>query len=1097
MHAMYPHRPTLAAHPLRSVMRVALARAVCCCVPIASLLAQGVTTAALHGTVHSSDGAGIDGTRVVVVNTATGFVALADVRRGRFLVQGLEIGGPYSITIRRPGYQPERREGVFLALGERLELHFVLQPAALALDTLRIAAVPPFSETSADGGTGATMTDSLFQRLPTLNRNLYDFVRLVPQVSTRTGFRAGFSGGGEGLRFNNYLINGTPQREAFFNATPEFGGGKSLPLDAVKQYQVLLAPYDVRYGDFAGALVNTVTRSGTNHLAGSVFAYARNDRLARRDAVVSTAPYERLQYGLSLGGPVLRDRLHFFVASELQRFTWPAFGPYVGQPTSASRPIPVSEADLTRLEDLLRAKGMQAGSGGPVENRNPLANVFVRLDFAAPAWNSRAVLWSNHARFSATTFARSAPRDSFPLSTYQWESASEKRETSVQILTTLPRLGAGHNELVISHNSGASDGRSDVRQPIVRVSVPSPLGGKVMLVTGTHPAAQGIVTRSRTIHIGDNVTLPVGANQMLSLGATAEQIRVDPGGLSGSYGTWTFASLDALDRGVADRFEIVRDVGTASVPYRASQYSVYVGDQWYAGERITITIGVRADVVAPSGHAPYVSEVDSIFHRRTDAMPHRPVHWSPRAGFTWDVSGTGRDRLRGGVGIFTGRPPAVWIHSSRANYGLGARLTCGTRPGDSGPPPPFVPDYRKQPAACASASEPDTGPRGDVELLDPKSQLTRSMRASLAWDRRLPWDLLATGEALVTRNLADFVFANLNLRGPQALDRNGRVLYGMIDTMGNANPALRSQFPSVIDLTTIAHNHAYQLSVRLERQFARRAAATASYTYSRVRDVSTPVRTGVRGFVNWSARAVSGLHDDMRPGISLNDVPHRITLAGSYRAPWRRWSTDFSLYYVGESGSPFTYVAGGAGPLGDLNADGSDVNDPIYVPRNAYDTTEIVFAPFERQVPVPGGGTRTDTVTVPQQTQGFERFIQRAPCLRRQRGRIMQRNSCREPLTHTTVASVRQTLPIANRTLEADVQVFNLLNLLRNDWGLFRVAHGRTDLTASPSLLEQFGQTRGQAGTTQPVFRFDVTAPRWDVQAESAFQLQFALRYRF
>jgi hypothetical protein len=161
---------------------------------------------------------------------------------------------------------------------------------------------------------------------------------------------------------------------------------------------------------------------------------------------------------------------------------------------------------------------------------------------------------------------------------------------------------------------------------------------------------------------------------------------------------------------------------------------------------------------------------------------------------------------------------------------------------------------------------------------------------------------------------------------------------------------------------------------------------------------------------------------------------------------------------------------------GDLNADGTNANDPIYVPRSAFDTSEIRFDASDG--------------TVPTQQAAFERFIERTACLEHQRGRILERNSCREPWSTTTIASVRQSIPVGRRTLDVELDVFNLLNLLRRSWGLRR--------EVSPGLLEHVGQTAGPVQTSRSVFRFDTTAPRWTTAAvESAFQLQLALRYGF
>ncbi|MGH7572460.1 MAG: TonB-dependent receptor domain-containing protein [Gemmatimonadota bacterium] len=1056
-----------------------------------SLLAQGVTTAAIRGTVRAADDTDTDGTRIEILNTATGFVVESEVRHGRFLVQGLEVGGPYAITVERLGFLTERRAPVFLTLGQPLELAFVLKPAPIPVDTLRVVAAPSLAWIHADGGPATRVPDSLVHRLPTLNRNFYDFVVLAPQVSTKVGFqRSGVSGAGANFRFNSFLINGAEERIVNSNVSPGHIVGKSVPIDAVKEYQVLVAPYDVRYGDFAGALVNAVTESGTNDFRGSTFAYWRNDRLARGGEFAPSTPYDRLQYGFSLGGPIVRDRLHFFVAPEFQRFTSPAPGPYVGQRSSATPPLPVREADLERLDEIMRGHGLVSGSGGPVENGTPLRNVFARVDAALPHWHSRAIGFVSYARSEDPNFSRSG-RDTFSLSTYGWALEGGSRLTSLQLHTDLRSTGGGHNELLLSHNSNWTNTLPEVRQPLVRVLVPGTNGGLATLNAGAAEQAQGRFSEAWSISLKDELSLPWGRDHVLVLGAQAERFRIERGGVVGGYGIWTFSSLDSLEAGIAERYELRKDFGSASVPMSGAQYAAYIGDEWRAGERLSVTMGIRADLLDIGGHGPYNALVDSIFGRRTDEMPRTRVHLSPRVGFTWDLFGTGRDQLRGGVGIFTGRPPLAWLHPALFNYGVGIGvLRCGALPTDTGPPPTFVPDYRAAPTACATGPALEAAPLGDVDLLERDLRMARSLRASLAWDRRLPWGLFATSEALISRGLSDFMFVNLNLQGPQAVDRFGRVLYGTIGTSAVATPALRSGFSEVIDLRNTSRNYSYQLSTRLERRFTRGIAASASYTYSRVRDVQSPSRVNQPGIVMWAdARAVSGRHEEPSRGISLNDLPHRVVLAGTYRAPWPRWTTDFSFYYVGESGSPFTYLAGGAGRRGDLNADGSNANDPIYVPRDAFDPDEITFS-GRSDLAGDDNSPAAQAERVNRQQAAFERFIDRTPCLRRQRGRTLERNTCREPWSHTTIASVRQAIPIGGHALEAELDVFNLLNLLNDDWGRYRVA--------APRLLEHVGQTQEPPATSQSIFRFDAGAPQWTtLRTESAFQLQVALRYRF
>jgi hypothetical protein len=262
------------------------------------------------------------------------------------------------------------------------------------------------------------------------------------------------------------------------------------------------------------------------------------------------------------------------------------------------------------------------------------------------------------------------------------------------------------------------------------------------------------------------------------------------------------------------------------------------------------------------------------------------------------------------------------------------------------------------------------------------------------------------------------------------------------------------------------------------------------YTYSRVRDVQTPTRVNNRGTVTWaSARVTGGRQDDLTTTISSNDIPHRVIAAGRFVAPWSRARSELSFYYVGESGRPFTYIAYGTPGRGDLNADGSNGNDPIYVPRNALDPNETRFSGFADSVGA-DNSPAAQAARERAERSAFENFVERSSCLRRQRGRIMERNSCREPWSNTTIASVRQAIPMGPRGVELQVDFFNVLNLLNGNWG--------RRLEAAPALLEHVGQTAEPVQTARPIFRFDATTPHLTtVATESSFQLQLAVRYHF
>jgi hypothetical protein len=1047
-------------------------------IPCGNGHAQGVPTAGVRGVVRADDGAHLDDVRVAVVHAATGYSAETRAHGGRFLLYGLEIGGPYTLTIQRIGFVTHVRDSIYLGIGALPYFEIVMQRVPVELQPVRtiVHDATLRGGEATHGGAETTISEALLERLPSLNRDFYDFVRLVPQISTRIGLpNAGFSGGGVGFRYNNFVINGVSERTLSGNVSAAFTGTKSVPLDAVQEYQVLIAPYDVRYGDFAGALVNTVTKAGTNQFRGSAFAYYRNDRYARSGVSPTSTSYDMVQYGFSAGGPIIRDRLHFFVAPELRRFTYPALGPYVGQSSGAERPLPVSAEDVSRFQTIMTNYGLNAGSAGFVANGSPLRGIFARLDLTLPHLNSRAVAWYNGGRGGEDSFSRAAS-DTFSLTSYAVKRVPTQSISAIQVHTQLPRAGGGHNELLVALNLASLSSLPPVREPIVRVAVPGSAGGLVTLNAGTNETAQGIGFRTNSVVVKDAVTLPF-ADNVLTLGAEVERFRIRRGGTAGSYGTWTFANLDAFERGLADRYQRRLDFGSAGVPLSGTQYAAYLGDRWHLMERLALTAGIRADLLTVEGGPPYNQAVDSIFSRRTDRLPRARIELSPRLGFVWNADSARRHQLRGGLGLFAARPPLAWVHTALSSYGVGTGdLRCGPLASDRGLPPDFVPDYRAAPAACAGGVELGA-PTGDVDLLSRNLRMMRTLRGSLAYDHRLGRGLLLTNEVVVTRALSDFVFVNLNLKDSQSVDSHGRVLYGSFLPNGTATPGLRSRFSEVIELANTSLNRTYQVSTRIEKRFERGTAVMGAYTFSRARDVQTPLRVNARGTVAWaSARPTSGRHDDLTPGVSGDDIPHRVVLAGTYAFPWWNARTSLSFYYVGESGRPFTYLATGARGLGDLNADGATGNDPVYVPRNVRDDREIRF----------GGSTEE----VALQQAALAKFLDRTACLRRQQGHIMERNSCREPWSNTTAASLRQELPVWNRSLELQVDAFNVLNLLNSDWGHRRVA--------VPPLLQHVGQATDASGVAQPVFRFDPVTPRWIVvPTESGFQLQLSLRYRF
>lgn len=1054
--------------------------------------AQGVTTAAIGGRVTDGSGRPLHLAEITVTNEATGGSTRGRTREdGYYLVSSLDVGGPYSVSVRQLGLAMQTRTGLFLRLGERLRVNVQLDQQPVTLPTVETRASRTWRSSRAHTGTEWFIDDSTIHRVPIINRDMYDLLRLVPQVATWNALSAA----GASPRVNAIRIDGVSD-QTVFGTVPAGSvlGGRSISLEAVKEYQVLVSPYDVRHGGFAGATINAVTRRGTNDMQGSVFLYGTNEEFGPDVAFIRDARYSKAQFGLVLGGPIVRDRLHFFVASERQERRIPASGPYVGQNDANATPMPVAAADILRFQQILSGYSLDGGSAGAVNNANPASNAFLRLDATLPEWNTRVVLLGNYSRADSAVFARPTPAPNsncptaacFPLSSLRQRRSFEKRSFAAQLYTAFP--GGAGNELIIGRLSTPSSIGPTVRQPLVLVTTPGVNGQPVVLQSGSHELATADSTDNWSTEITDNLTLTRGAHR-LTIGGTTTLFRVRRFDLRGAYGVWEFASLDSLASGLASSYRVTRDVGTAEVSIAGHQHGVYVGEEWEVSPRLSVTVGLRADVAFIRGRPPYMASVDSVLQRRTDQFPSGRVQWSPRVGFNYDAGDEDRaSTVRGGVGLFAGRLPGAWLFGPFANHGVGtATLRCGAGAGTVGPPPPFRVDYRDPPSTCGNGAGVGAAGPSEIDLNEPDLRFPQVLRVSMATDRQLPFGIVGTLEGLHTRGVWSPLFTPVNLSGPTGVDRRGRVMYGSVGPTGIASPSrITSRFGDVITVGNQSRDHSYDLTARLAKTFSRWSELQIAFSHGRARDVQS--QRAVRPVLidNWRfGRTVSGRQEDLATGVSDFDQPFRLRVTGTLASPWRRWGTDLSFYYVGGSGLPYSYVAGGAAPRGDLNADGVTGNDPIYIPRNAADTTEIQFA-----------GTPAEVAA---QQGAFDAFIDGQDCLRRQRGRIMARNSCRSPWISLLNAAVRQSVSAGGHAGAVELQVFNVLNLINPRWGRVELPTLATPaVTTQVPLLSQVGQTAGALDRAQPIYRFDPTMRRFSSQnVESFYQIQLAVRYDF
>ncbi len=1057
--------------------------------------AQGITTGAISGVVTDSEGRPLEGVQVAITNSATGFTSRTVSREGgRYFVQGLEVGGPYNVLARRIGFAPQDRGNIQVGLSQNQRLDFRLEAQATTLTSIEVVGTPDVS--ASNSGTKTFVSDSALQRLPTLNRNLTDFIRLAPQVSTAG---AGYSGGGMSNRMNNVQIDGATERDVFgLGSTGQPGaevGSKSVSIEAVKQLQVLLAPFDVRQGNFGGLLLNAVSKSGTNELHGSGYFGYRDQNYGRDVPTLRSTQYQRKQYAFTLGGPIIRDRLNFFFAPEFQSETEPVSGPFVGQAADAANPLQIGQADIDRYESIMRNKyKTDPGTAGQVEIPNPLQNFFGRLDYRLSDAH-RVVFRYNYSYGERLRQQNSRTVNRLVYSDNFHTFSAVKNAPVIQIFSNFS--GGSSNELFIGYNGYKHNRVPPTLFPQVTVTVPRTGGGNATIVGGADQSSQGNSLDTDTYELTNNFTKPIGDHN-LTIGTRNEYVKLRNLFSEGSYGVWTFTNLNNFDNGVASSFRrafLLKDEGNAY--FDALQSAFYVQDQWQARPNVSFTLGARADVSSFLRDVGYSAPIDTAYGRNTNDVPKRAFQFSPRVAFSWDVTSDQANTLRGGVGMFVGTPPYVWLENAYINNGLIiTNLNCS----GTSPAPAFNVDATVY-NTCANGQ--GTKPIGRVSFLDKDLKFPQPLRATLAYDRRLPGNLVGTVEGLFSKTINQLFFVNRNIQAPRGVDKRGRILYG--DTIlltgqafASLPPAVRAngglaRFSEAIDLINQSKDFSYSLTGQLQKRFADNWEGMAAYTFSRSRDVQS-FSSSTHGS-NWRfGRTLSGDQLDPYTAVSNFDQPHKLVASGTYSFKWRGdFSTDISMFYTGASGGPHDYVYG-FGPAsnsGDLNADGSQGNDLIYVPADARNQAEIRF----RDIAAAGGNP---AITAAAQAEAFENFINNSPCLSKNRGRIMERNVCRLPFLNRMDLSLRQAIPtLAGQRVSVQLDIFNFGNLLNKKWGQEQINQASNN--SNVPILSHVGQTVIDPKTADPIFTFNTTQQEYVTGnfASNYWRTQISFRYSF
>jgi hypothetical protein len=1061
--------------------------------------AQGVTTSAVTGRVTNEQGEPIEGVAVVATNTRTGaeyrVVTRAD---GRYLLQGLQPGGPYRVQASRVGLAMQSRAGVNLALSATQTVDFTLAAQAVLLEAIAVTAEDEGAVISAGRtGTATVISDSSIARLPTISRDFTDFTRLVPQISTSTG--GGTSGGGRNFRFNSIQIDGAANNDLFGLASSGTPGGqantKPITLEAIQEFQVVLAPFDVRQGGFTGAGINAVTKSGTNDWEGSFAFFGRNENLVGRyeyDRAGNTirgsefSEFRQDELAFSLGGPIVRDRAFFFVAGELARREAPS-GVFIDEDLRPVGGVTINGARVDSARAILQSKyNYDAGAVGDVDLQRESNNLFARLDFNLGA-NNRLTLRHNYVDAWDDNFARTDA--AFVLGQGGYVFNSTTNSSVAQLNSTLGNQV--FNEFRVGYTT-VRDHRDIPSTLFPRLEIDLPAGscatsGTCRILAGSENSSVANALDQDVLEITNDISLSRGIHS-ITVGTHNEFFDFSNLFVQNLYGLYRFPNLQALSAGTPNQysFAIFNDTVTGAKPraeFAVQALSFYAQDRVSLSSRFTLTPGIRFDLTRfpdnPGRNlrfeqvftAAYKTAQQDSFVRRTDQIPESNWQVNPRIGFNWDVRGDQTTQVRGGIGLFSGRTPYVWVSNAYGNTGLDyTRFQCtGSGASSTTIPPAFVANPANQPKGCVNAAgvlQPPSASPNEINTVSPDFEMPQVLRYSLAVDHQLPYGLIGTLEGLYTKSNSDPVYRDLAIVPVANTTVEGRQAWTRLNTTG---------FGNVYDVFNTDENFSYSLTAQLQRPFLGGWEGMIAYTYSRSEDVNSLTSSTARS--NFRFNPIDQNPNAPHRTRSNNDMPHRIV--GSFTRQFKfdvlgSAATDISLIYVGESGRPYSYTYNG-----DVNGDTQDANDLIFVPATA---DQARFEPV----------SSTNPFTPQASWANLNAFIESVECLRQARGTVIERNACRQPWTNRFDVRLAQMLPtLRGQGAQFTIDVLNFANLLNRRWG-------RNEFIAN-----QADQALRRAGAQDSTGRVLLggfgprTSPFTVSDLNSRYQIAAGIRYTF
>ncbi len=1059
------------------------------------LLAQGVTTSALTGIVKSDKGEVMPGANVVIVFEQTNAKYGANTRsNGQYNVSNMHIGGPYTITVSYIGYKTQQIKNVYLNLGQESRVDFALAEEAVAGATVLVTAEQNEVINSAREGAATNVSPQMVQELPTLKRSVRDLTRLDPRSDGNYSF------GGKNWLYNNISLDGSYFNNPYGLDDPSPGGqanAEPFSYDAVDQVQISIAPFDVREGGFTGAGINTVTKSGTNEVKGSVYSYMRNESLlgnsVRGQKVVANPKLSYNQSGVSVSGPIIRNELFFFLNAEIDRREDP------GSDFVANRGVDgfgISRVRASALDSIRnRLKNVYGYETGPYENythETQSEKLLLKLDwlindnhkvmFRYNRLDARRDLGPHPFVLSPNNTGRGPNENTLPFRNSGYKINNKLNSYALEVNSRFDNIS---NRFFASYNR-FRDSRDPFSAPFPTIQIAEK--GITYTTAGHEPFSIHNILDQDVLQFTNNLSYYLD-NHVFTAGVNYESFsffnsfNIFRHGLFflpyGWFpGTATFSSLqqffDATHPDSTNKANFKSFIGTG--PYKGekvnvAQLAIYAQDEFLISPEFNVTYGIRVDIpfyltkmvanpFSTDSLKMLLDENGNPEKLDQSKLPDAKPLFSPRIGFNWNVDGKKETQLRGGTGIFTGRVPFVWIGNVISNP--------GANPNIWGPYNTGAPQVKTSDDAILQQSF-------DLNTMVPDFKMPQVWTTNLAVDKKLPYDIFGTLEMLYGKDINAVYVRNSDLKKPTRYLPDGRPYYGGAGS-NELNP---DGGAGVYTIDNTSEGYNYSLTAQLRKAFENGLFTSISYTYL---EAKSNMKSTEIASVLWQGNPVQG--NPNKPELSYSEfgVRNRISGVASYRYDWTENNkTTIGMFFEIAEGNRFTGAGGNRYSYtyaGDLNGDGYS-NDLIYIPKNQ---SEINFDPS-------GGSANA-------QWAALNAFIEQDDYLKANRGKIAERFGALNPWFSNIDLKIMHEISFMVGTqkhaFQINADILNLGNLINSDWGVRKVAS-----SSATSPLEFTGL---DPVTKVPLFKFNSALKSTfvdDLGLASRWQMQIGIRYLF